>query len=213
MAEKERYITLRQEASAEFEEKRSVFIGYAKPVKTEEEAMAFVKQIRGKHGDARHNVFAYTLGGGVYARYSDDGEPQGTAGIPVLDVIRKSGVDDACVVVTRYFGGILLGAGGLVRAYSAAAKLALDAAEIVEYEPYTELSLTCSYAEHQKIAAELPHFGAMTDDTQFTDNVTLKIALKKEKADTFITKISEMTAGRCIPTITGNRFDCDKKGS
>ena len=213
MADKERYITLRQEASAELEEKRSVFIGYAKPVKTEEEAMAFVKQIRGKHGDARHNVFAYSVGGGVYARYSDDGEPQGTAGMPVLDVIRKSGVDDACVVVTRYFGGILLGAGGLVRAYSAAAKLALDAAEIVEYEPYTELTLTCSYAEHQRIAAELPHFGAMTDDIRFSDTVTLRIALKKEKTEAFVQRVTEMTAGKCVPTVTGNRFDCDKKGS
>ncbi len=205
----EHYVTLKQEASAEFEEKRSVFIGYAKPVKTEEEAMAFVKQIRGKHGDARHNVYAYTLGGGVYARYSDDGEPQGTAGMPVLDVIRKSGVDDACVVVTRYFGGILLGAGGLVRAYSAAAKLALDAAEIVAYEPYTELSISCSYAEHQKIAAILPAFGARTDDTQFAENVILKIALKKEKTDALIAKISEMTAGRTVPVITGERFDCE----
>lgn len=209
MTDKERYITLKKEASAEFEEKRSVFIGYAKPVKTEEDAMAFVKQIRHKHGDARHNVYAYTLGGGIYARYSDDGEPQGTAGIPVLDVIRKSGVDDTCVVVTRYFGGILLGAGGLVRAYSAAAKLALDAAEIVEYEPYTELTLTCSYAEHQKIAAILPSFGAKTGETAFSENVTITLALKKEKADAFIDKISEMTAGRTIPTVTGERFDCE----
>ncbi len=209
MVEKERYVTLRQEASAEFEEKKSVFIGYAKPVKTEEEAMAFVKQIRGKHGDARHNVFAYTLSGGVYARYSDDGEPQGTAGMPVLDVIRKSGVDDACVVVTRYFGGILLGAGGLVRAYSAAAKLALEAAEIVEFEPYAELSLICNYAEHQKIAAILPSFGAKTDDIAFSENVLLRIALKKEKTDDFIAKISEMTAGRTVPSIVGERFDCE----
>ncbi len=209
MAEKERYITLKKEASAELEEKRSVFIGYAKPVKTEEEAMAFVKQIRGKHGDARHNVYAYTIGGGVYARYSDDGEPQGTAGIPVLDVIRKSGVDDACIVVTRYFGGILLGAGGLVRAYSAAAKLALDAAEIVEYEPYTELMIRCSYAEHQKIASLLPALGAIMDDVSFSDHVSLRVALKKEKADSLIAKISEMTAGRTVPEKAGERFDCE----
>lgn len=209
MAEIKKYVTLRKEASAEFEEKRSVFIGYAKPVKTEAEAMEFVKAIRGKHGDARHNVFAYTLNGGVTARYSDDGEPQGTAGIPVLDVLRKSGVDDACIVVTRYFGGILLGAGGLVRAYSAAAKMALDAAEIAVFEPYTEFTLTCSYPEYQKISAELPHHGAIIDDTDFSDNVKLTFAVKKEKGDSLVTRIREMTAGRSVPMIKGERFDCE----
>ncbi len=209
MAETKQYVTLRKEASAEFEEKRSVFIGYAKPVKSETEAMEFVKRIRGKHGDARHNVFAYTLNNGVTARYSDDGEPQGTAGIPVLDVLRKSGVDDACIVVTRYFGGILLGAGGLVRAYSAAAKMALDAAEIAVFEPYTEFSLTCSYPDYQKISAELPRFSALIDDTEYADSVTVKFAIKSQKEDQLIDRIREMTAGRSIPEITGTRFDCE----
>lgn len=209
MADIKKYVTLRKEASAEFEEKRSVFIGYAKPVKTEAQAMEFVKKIRGKHGDARHNVFAYTLNGGVTARYSDDGEPQGTAGIPVLDVLRKSGVDDACIVVTRYFGGILLGAGGLVRAYSAAAKMALDAAEIATFEPYKEFSLSCSYPDYQKISAELPRFGALIDDTDFADNVTVKFAIKSEMQDRLIDRIREMTAGRSIPKIIGERFDCE----
>ena len=207
MADTKQYVTLRHEASAEFEEKRSVFIGYAKPVKTEAEAMEFVKKIRGKHGDARHNVFAYTLGGGVTARYSDDGEPQGTAGIPVLDVLRKSGVDDACIVVTRYFGGILLGAGGLVRAYSAAAKMALDAAEIATFEPYTEFSLTCTYPEYQKISAELPRFSAIIDDTDYADNVTVKFAIKSDKNLQLTDRICEMTAGKSIPKIIGKRFD------
>ena len=207
MADTKQYVTLRHEASAEFEEKRSVFIGYAKPVKTEAEAMEFVKKIRGKHGDARHNVCAYTLGGGVTARYSDDGEPQGTAGIPVLDVLRKSGVDDACIVVTRYFGGILLGAGGLVRAYSAAAKMALDAAEIATFEPYTEFSLTCTYPEYQKISAELPRFSAIIDDTDYADNVTVKFAIKSDKNQQLTDRICEMTAGKSIPQIIGERFD------
>ena len=207
MADTKQYVTLRHEASAEFEEKRSVFIGYAKPVKTEGEAMEFVKKIRGKHGDARHNVFAYTLGGGVTARYSDDGEPQGTAGIPVLDVLRKSGVDDACIVVTRYFGGILLGAGGLVRAYSAAAKMALDAAEIATFEPYTEFSLTCTYPEYQRISAELPRFSAIIDDTDYADNVTVKFAIKSDKNQQLTERICEMTAGKSIPQIIGERFD------
>ena len=206
MAE-ELYITLAKEASAEFEEKRSLFIGYAKPTKTEEEALAFVARIKQKHKDATHNVFGYSMKRGILARYSDDGEPQGTAGMPVLDVIRKSGVDDATVVVTRYFGGTLLGAGGLVRAYSAAAKMALEAAEIVAYESYTEISLTCSYADHQKISAELPRFGAKVDNTDFSDKVSLKVALKEGLATDFINRISELTAGQSVPKIVGTRLD------
>ena len=202
------YTTLKEEASAEFEEKRSSFIGYAKPVKSEEEAAEFIKRIKTKHKDATHNVFGYTMKNGVIARYSDDGEPQGTAGMPVLDVIRKSGVDDACVVVTRYFGGTLLGAGGLVRAYSQAAKMALEAAQIVTFEPYTELSIFCSYSDYQKISADLPKYDAIIDDTEFSDNVMLKIAVKSPVAQEIISKISEFSAGKCIPQITGERFDC-----
>ena len=115
--------TLGREASAEFEEKKSVFIGHAKPVSTEEEALAFIKAKKAEFSDARHNVWAYRLRGDVVMRCSDDGEPQGSAGVPVLDTLKKSGVSDAVIVVTRYFGGILLGAGGLVRAYSHTAKL------------------------------------------------------------------------------------------
>ena len=111
--------TLGKRGTFEFTEKKSVFIGYAAPVSSESEALAFVAEIKAKHSDARHNVSAYVVGGACHA--SDDGEPQGTGGVPVLDVIRKSGIDNAAVVVTRYFGGILLGAGGLVRAYSKAA--------------------------------------------------------------------------------------------
>ena len=206
--ETKNYITIRREASAEFEEKRSLFIGYANPVKSEEDAAEFIKKIKSKHKDATHNVFGYTMKNGVIARYSDDGEPQGTAGMPVLDVIRKSGVDDACVVVTRYFGGTLLGAGGLVRAYSQAAKIALEAAEIVCFEPYTELSVLCSYSDYQKISAELPKYGAIVDDTEFSDNVMLKIAVKCGIVENISSKISEISAGKSTTQITGERFDC-----
>ncbi len=201
------YVTIKHEASAEFEEKRSIFIGYAKPVKSEEEALDFVKKIKAKHSDAKHNVYGYTMKNGILARYSDDGEPQGTAGIPVLDVIRKSGVDDACVVVTRYFGGILLGAGGLVRAYSNAAKLALEAAEIATFEPYTELLINCSYSDYQRISSELPTFGAIVDDTVFLDNVTLKIAVRNEVVPTISSRVQEISAGKSHAEITGERFD------
>ena len=125
------YKTVKIESSDEFTEKRSRFIGYVKPVKTEAEATEFINSIRSKHWDARHNVYAYSLREGNIKRYSDDGEPSGTAGMPVLDVITKNEVYDVCVVVTRYFGGVLLGTGGLVRAYSQGSKIALEAGQVV----------------------------------------------------------------------------------
>lgn len=202
------YTTIKHEAHAEFEEKHSLFIGYALPLKSESDAAEFIKKIKAKHNDATHNVFGYTMKNGIIARYSDDGEPQGTAGMPVLDVIRKSGVDDACVVVTRYFGGTLLGAGGLVRAYSQAAKIALEAAEIVTYEAYTELSFDCTYSDYQKISVELSKSEALTDSIGFSDNVTLKIAVKKQFVPYIISKINEISAGKSQPLIIGDRFDC-----
>ena len=151
------YTTVGTSASAEFEEKRSVFIGHACHVSDVDEAMAFVKEKQAAYRDATHNVWAYYMKDGVVARYSDDGEPTGTAGMPTLDTIRKSGVDDTCVVVTRYFGGILLGAGGLVRAYSKAASLAVQAAGIVTYESFSELSVRLTYrlSEDTERAAEV----------------------------------------------------------
>lgn len=201
------YTTLAKEASGELTEKKSVFIGYASPVKSEKEAIDFIAKIRKKHSDARHNVYAYQLNGGGIARYSDDGEPQGTAGVPVLDVIKKSGADDCVIVVTRYFGGILLGTGGLVRAYSAAAKLAVDAAEVVTYESFTEFSVKCDYSAYQKLEAELPKYGVKTDSVDFGGEVVLKLAIKAVRFDEFSARISEMFAGRIKPEVTGERFD------
>lgn len=201
------YTTIKNEAVAEFEEKRSIFIGHAKPVKTEEEAAEFIKAKKKEFSDATHNVSGYLIKNGIIARYSDDGEPQGTAGMPVLDTIRKSGVTDACVVVTRYFGGILLGAGGLVRAYSHGAKLALEAAQIITYEQYTVLKIKCSYSDYQKIQ---PHFfkvGAVIDDTDFGESVTIIIAVKDEVVRGLFDKIREITSCRSVAEIVGQRFD------
>ena len=157
--------------------------------------------------DARHNVWAYLMKGEIVARYSDDGEPQGTAGVPVLDTIRKSGVTDAVVVVTRYFGGILLGAGGLVRAYSHTAKLALEAAHIITYEQYTELELVCSYSDYHKYSALLPSFGAIIDDTDFSDRVILRFSVKDTVVAALSAKIQEMSGGKDEARVLGNRFD------
>ena len=201
------YTTIQKEAVAEFEEKRSLFIGHAKPVKTEEEAAEFIKAKKREFADATHNVFGYVIKNGVCARYSDDGEPQGTAGMPVLDTIRKSGVDDACVVVTRYFGGTLLGAGGLVRAYSHSASLALEAAEIITYRPYEEYELRCGYSEYQKYQAILQNGGVILDDTQFGADVCVRFAAVGEQAKKVVAKIIETGYGRDVPTKVGERFD------
>ena len=201
-------VTLAREASADFEEKKSIFIGHACPVQTEEEALAFIKAKKAEYADARHNVWAYRLRGDVVMRCSDDGEPQGSAGVPVLDTIRKSGVSDAVVVVTRYFGGILLGAGGLVRAYSHAAKLAIDAAGIITYEQYADYRMSCSYSDFGRYQSELPKFGARIDTTDFSDRVAFTFSLKETEAERLLLRIREMSGGRDEPELLGVRFDC-----
>lgn len=201
------YTTVSREAHVEFEEKRSLFIGHAIHTVSEDEALSFVKQLKKQYGDATHNVYAYHMKGGILARYSDDGEPQGTAGLPVLETIRKSGVDDVCVVVTRYFGGILLGAGGLVRAYSHSAAIALEGAGIVTYEPYVEYELRCGYSEYQKYQAILTTLGAVTDGCDFAADVTVRFAVKRREKDPLIEKILETGFGRDLPREIGERFD------
>ncbi|MBQ9113079.1 MAG: YigZ family protein [Clostridia bacterium] len=201
------FTTLAGNARVEFEEKKSVFIGHAIRTDSEEEALTFVKKIKKEYNDATHNVFAYTINKGIIARYSDDGEPQGTSGMPTLDAIRKSGVDNACVVITRYFGGTLLGAGGLVRAYSHTASLALEAAGIVTYEPYSEYELKCGYSEYQKYSAYFGDIGAVIDDTVFEADVTVRFAVKRREADGVLKKISEMSYGKDMPMLLGERYD------
>ena len=208
MAEKDHlFITVSREARVEFEEKRSLFIGHAVRTDTEEEAQAFVKRIKKEYQDATHNVFAYMMRGDLVARYSDDGEPQGTAGMPTLDVIRKSGARNVCVVVTRYFGGTLLGAGGLVRAYSHTASLALSEAGIITYEPYSEYTLSCGYSEYGKYSTILADSGALVDGTDFSDTVTIRFALPQKDGEAVMKKIIETGYGRDIPIVTGERFD------
>lgn len=199
------YITLSKEAEVSFIEKKSEFIGHAAPVKTEAEAMEFITKIRKKHGDATHNCYAYMLANGS-ARYSDDGEPQGTAGVPILSVIQKGGFTDAVIVVTRYFGGILLGAGGLVRAYSASARDAVAAAKIVTYAQYTEFKVECSYSDYQKLIPVIAQMGVKEDGSEFTDAVTLSLAAKPDVYKSFCDKVAELGAGRITVKETGSRF-------
>lgn len=207
MATEELYITLEKEASASFVEKKSEFIGYACPCKTEQEALDFIAKIRKKHADAKHNVYAYQIKENNIARFTDDGEPQGTAGMPVLDIIRKTGFTDACIVVTRYFGGILLGTGGLVRAYSHAAKLAAEAAHVITYERFITCELICDYADYDKIRASYQGVGLMVDSVDFAADVTQCLAIRAPEYDRFCDALTELTNGTVLIETTGDRFD------
>ncbi len=189
------YKTVKIESSDEFTEKRSRFIGYVKPVKTEAEATEFINSIRSKHWDARHNVYAYSLREGNIKRYSDDGEPSGTAGMPVLDVITKNEVYDVCVVVTRYFGGVLLGTGGLVRAYSQGSKIALEAGQVVLMQNCLVCSLTCSYNQYGKISSLIPDNGGVIDDSVFETDVKLKFHIKPDGLPALNKKLADLTSG------------------
>lgn len=201
------YTTLGGDGFFEIVIDKSTFLGYAKRVTTEADAVEFVNKIKKKHSDARHNVYAYVLKDTNTTRYSDDGEPAGTAGMPVLDVIRKTGFTDAVIVVTRYFGGILLGKGGLVRAYTAAAKGAAEDAEIITYTEYTEFEIPCSYADHEKIRYECQFFDIIEDGIDYSDIVTLKLAIKSPFFEQFNTKLREISAGKINAKVLGQRFD------
>lgn len=200
------YKTIRDPASAELIEKRSRFIGYAKPVTTQDEAIAFINEIRSRHWDATHNVYAYVIRDEGVSRYSDDNEPQGTAGIPTLDAIRKRGVTDCVVVVTRYFGGTLLGAGGLVRAYSAAAKAAIDAAGEREMTLCAVCALSCSYTLYGKLPAMIARFGGSVDSSDFTDEVQIGFHLPVGELKAFNKALSEESAGKLQAKETEKRY-------
>lgn len=198
--------TIAADTEAELEEKRSVFLAAVRRVSEEAEAEAFVKERRRAHPDARHTVFAYLLRKGT-ARYSDDAEPQGTAGMPVLEAIRRAGLTDVIVVVTRYFGGILLGAGGLTRAYAGAANLALTKAGVAEYVPFAEYEACCSYADHQKVTKELERAGARVRETAFEADVAVRFGVKTEEGEALLRRLTDLTAGRVILRKLGENMD------
>lgn len=189
------YFTISQPASDSFTEKKSEFIGYIAPVKTSDEAVQFIDKIRAMHRKARHNVYAYILRSDNISRYSDDGEPQGTAGVPVLEVLQKRGLTDVCIVVTRYFGGILLGGGGLLRAYSHAASLACDAAHIMDMRLCHRLTITADYGMYGKISYILPDFSVITVNSDFASNVTMEILVLSDKLDALRKELTEVTNG------------------
>ena len=200
------YVSLREEAETELEIKRSVFIGNARPVTSAEEAEEFIREVRSRHEDARHVCFAYVLRSGGVSKYSDDGEPQGTAGIPVLDVLRKEGLTDCVVVVTRYFGGILLGAGGLVRAYSHGAKIAVDAGGVVEMRLCLQGEITCDYGQYGWIPAFLAEEGAVVLDTAFGEAVTVYFSIPQEGRGHLEATLIDRSNGRLAAAFTGEEW-------
>ena len=200
------YKTLHDFGSDEIIIEKSTFIGYAKPIKTEEEAVEFVNEIKKKHKDATHNVWAYTVGPTMnIQRYSDDGEPQGTAGIPTLEVIKKEDLRDVVVVVTRYFGGVKLGAGGLVRAYTKGAKIGLDAAKIIEKVMYKEVKIKIDYNQLGKVQNEIMNLGYFIKDTAYTDEVEIVVYSKLEEVDSLTTKMIDITSATANITL-GEEF-------
>lgn len=190
------YTTIYEYATDSFVEKKSEFIGHIAPVKTQDEAVRFIEYIKGQHRKARHNVYAYVLREGNASRYSDDGEPQGTGGVPVLDVINKAGLTDVCVVVTRYFGGVLLGASGLVRAYSQGCSLAIAAAKKMEMCECSRISFSCDYTLYGKVSYLLPEFGVINEKEDFADTVNMAVLVRAERAEDLKRKLTDVSGGQ-----------------
>ena len=198
------YKTLMKRAEDEFIINKSRFIGYGCPCETEEEALAFLKEIREKHADATHNCYAYIIGPNMgVMRYSDDGEPGGTAGLPIIEVMKARGVTNCCVVVTRYFGGILLGAGGLVRAYSQGSATAISACGVGVMHPTARYMMDVPYTMLGKFEHYLKTAPLRVEDKQFSDVITFSFLVKEQDEDQVLADITALSEGKLEPL----RFD------
>lgn len=206
MSKKDRYKTVLRESETLITEKKSKFYSHVMPVSTESEALEYLAKIRSMYADATHNVYAYVIDENNIFRYSDDGEPGGTAGMPVLDTIRNAGLVDVIVVVTRYFGGTLLGTGGLVRAYSASAKEGLAESEIITRIMCDIVSVKADYDLAGKLQYMLSSGGYMVEDTIYENDVTFYIASPKEETETLRAKITEVTAARAKICIEAQKY-------
>ena len=204
------YKTIVGRATSEFTEKHSKFIGYAAHTSTEQEAIDFINEIRSKHSDARHNIYAYTIRENNITRFSDDGEPHRTAGKPALDIVNGFELKDICVVVTRYFGGILLGTGGLVRAYSKAVKDAIDNAEKVLMVPGVLYKSKCSYNQYAKLESIISNYSGDIKETVFEDSVVIEYSIDKELTDKFEASVSEAFSQTVNCEICGNIYTVKK---
>ncbi len=192
-------------AETEFTEKRSRFIGHLLPVETEEQAREFIAQMKKKYYDARHNCWCYLIGGDTL-RYGDDGEPQGTAGQPMLNVFRREGVTNVVCVVTRYFGGILLGAGGLTRAYAKSAHDALAAAGVAELGLWAALEIPCPYPLLERVRGEVASLGGAVDDAEYGADIRLSVLLPSEQTEPLRTRLTELSAGGITVVIKSQSY-------
>lgn len=193
------YLTIKDESMAEFIEKKSTFIGHAKRVENEAEAKDFIQRIKGQHKEARHNVYAYIIGENKgIQRYSDDGEPQGTGGIPMLEVLKKCDITDVVVVVTRYFGGILLGAGGLARAYSKGSSLAIKEAGVVEKVKGLAIEIVLEYDLLGKVQHLCTQENFHIENIEYTDKVKIKILCESQNLEKLKLQITGATSARAI---------------
>jgi len=202
--------TAARQAQAELTVKRSRFIGHISPAQDRERAFAFIEGVRQQHRDARHNVYAFRLREGPYEKYSDDGEPQGTAGLPVLEVLAKEEISDCAVAVTRYFGGVLLGTGGLSRAYADAAKAALCAAGIRVMKACAIYVLATDYACFERIAALARESGWPVSDVRYEDGVEARVSVWLEEAPAFENAVRGLSAGRAQLVRGGDSFAPEK---
>lgn len=199
------YLVPTRDADAEFVERRSRFIGHIFRTETEEEALARLRQMRETYWDATHNVYAYIIEGGA-TRFSDDGEPGGTAGMPVLQVLQREGIFNVTCVVTRYFGGILLGAGGLVRAYAHSAKIALEAAGKSMKRVWTNVYLPCPYSWFERIKLEVAAFGGIVQNTDFGADVSFDLLLPEAQVQPFLARVTDVSAGTITGLIGDNEY-------
>lgn len=198
ISKKECYKTVSSDGEAFLVEKKSKFISTVKPVESEQEALDFLQAMRSKYSDATHNVYAYVIDENNIFRYSDDGEPSGTAGMPVLDTIRKEGIVDVAVVVTRYFGGTLLGTGGLVHAYGAAARMGLENAGIITRILCDIVSCRVDYTMVGKMQHLIATSGYILEDTVYDRDVEFIVCLEKEQVKKFCDDVTELSCGRAI---------------
>lgn len=200
------YKTVEKEGVDEFVEKKSRFIGHVKPVKTQQEATEFINSLKSKYWDATHNVYAYVLRENNICRSSDDGEPSGTAGVPVLDVLLKEQLVDVCVVVTRYFGGTLLGAGGLVRAYSHGSKIAVESGGIITMAPCKIMTVSVNYSFYDRMNNLLADSGANVIESNFSDVVNIKFSIKADNKDVLADKLTQQSNGKYSLKEIGEEF-------
>ncbi|MCH5213172.1 MAG: YigZ family protein [Oscillospiraceae bacterium] len=215
MSKREKYKTVAAESETLIIEKKSKFISHVKPVDNEADALAYLNEIRSKYADARHNVYAYVIDENNIFRYSDDGEPSGTAGMPVLDTIRKSSIVDVVVVITRYFGGTLLGTGGLVHTYSASAKKGLEESGIIIRTMCDIISVRISYELVGKIQYTLAQEGITIENTLYENDVTFLISSPKDDTERIMAKLTDITNGKAVMKIIDQKYvdkEEDKNG-